>query len=61
LIHGSWHEGSAWNKVIERLNRHGHRAFGPTVVVPPAFSRPLSRPGSGLAGQQRDAAVPDLA
>jgi DNA-binding CsgD family transcriptional regulator len=32
LIHGSWHDGSAWNKVIERLNRHGHRAFGPTVA-----------------------------
>ena len=32
LIHGSWHDGSAWNKVIERLNRHGHTAFGPTVA-----------------------------
>jgi pimeloyl-ACP methyl ester carboxylesterase len=32
LVHGSWHEGSAWNRVINRLEQHGHRAFGPTVA-----------------------------
>jgi pimeloyl-ACP methyl ester carboxylesterase len=32
LIHGSWHDGSAWSGVIKRLERRGHRAFGPTVA-----------------------------
>ena len=32
LVHGSWHDGSAWNAVIKRLEDHGHTAFGPTVA-----------------------------
>lgn len=32
LVHGSWHDGSAWNAVIKRLEQHGHKAFGPTVA-----------------------------
>ena len=32
LVHGSWHDGSAWNRVINRLQHHGHNAFGPTVA-----------------------------
>lgn len=31
LIHGSWHDGSAWAGVIRRLEALGHKAFGPTV------------------------------
>jgi hypothetical protein len=32
LIHGSWHDGSAWRDIIRRLESHGHKAFGPTVA-----------------------------
>ena len=32
LVHGSWHDGSAWRQVIKRLRHHGHEAFGPTVA-----------------------------
>jgi pimeloyl-ACP methyl ester carboxylesterase len=32
LVHGSWHDGSAWHHVIKRLRQRGHQAFGPTVA-----------------------------
>jgi pimeloyl-ACP methyl ester carboxylesterase len=32
LIHGSWHDGSAWSQVAKRLEHHGHKAFAPTVA-----------------------------
>ena len=32
LVHGSWHDGSAWRQVINRLGQNGHEAFGPTVA-----------------------------
>jgi pimeloyl-ACP methyl ester carboxylesterase len=32
LVHGSWRDGSVWNRVIDRLQHHGHNAFGPTVA-----------------------------
>jgi pimeloyl-ACP methyl ester carboxylesterase len=32
LVHGSWHDGSAWRQVIKRLGQNGHVAFGPTVA-----------------------------
>lgn len=32
LVHGAWHDGSAWDHVIERLNAQGHIAFGPTIA-----------------------------
>ena len=32
LVHGAWHDGSAWADVIERLEQHGHTAFAPTVA-----------------------------
>jgi pimeloyl-ACP methyl ester carboxylesterase len=32
LIHGSWHDGSAWTPVIRRLEALGHRAFAPTIA-----------------------------
>jgi len=32
LIHGSWHDGSAWAEVIKQLEGRGHQAFGPTIV-----------------------------
>jgi pimeloyl-ACP methyl ester carboxylesterase len=32
LVHGAQHDGSAWNRVIRRLEERGHTAFGPTVA-----------------------------
>jgi pimeloyl-ACP methyl ester carboxylesterase len=32
LVHGCFHDGSSWARVIERLEWHGVRAFGPTVA-----------------------------
>jgi alpha-beta hydrolase superfamily lysophospholipase len=32
LVHGACRDGSAWGRVIERLNNRGHKAFGPTVA-----------------------------
>ncbi len=32
LVHGSWHDGSAWAPVINYLEGKGHQAFGPTVA-----------------------------
>jgi pimeloyl-ACP methyl ester carboxylesterase len=32
LIHGAWHDGSAWADVVTRLKQHGHNAFSPTVI-----------------------------
>ncbi len=31
LVHGSWHDGSAWKAVIEHLEAKGHQAFAPTI------------------------------
>jgi hypothetical protein len=32
LVHGSWHDGSAWKPVIEQLEAKGHLAFAPTIA-----------------------------
>ncbi|WP_250126669.1 alpha/beta hydrolase [Chroococcidiopsis sp. CCMEE 29] len=32
LVHGSWHDGSAWKAVIEHLEAKGHQAFAPTIT-----------------------------
>jgi len=32
LVHGSWHEGSAWRGVIRELEARGHKAFAPTAA-----------------------------
>ena len=32
LVHGSWHDGSAWDPVIKHLESKGHKAYGPTVA-----------------------------
>ena len=32
LVHGSWHDGSAWEPIITHLEAHGHRAWGPTIA-----------------------------
>ena len=32
LVHGAWHGGWCWQRVCERLRRHGHRVFAPTMT-----------------------------
>ncbi len=32
LVHGSWHDGSAWKAVIQHLEANGHQAFSPTIA-----------------------------
>jgi pimeloyl-ACP methyl ester carboxylesterase len=32
LVHGAFHDGSAWEAVISRLQQRGHQAYGPTVA-----------------------------
>ena len=32
LVHGSWHDGSHWDQVIDRLEQSGHVAYGPTLA-----------------------------
>jgi pimeloyl-ACP methyl ester carboxylesterase len=32
LVHGSWHDGAAWEGVVRHLESKGHRAFAPTVT-----------------------------
>ena len=32
LVHGAFHDGSAWDRVIKRLEHYGHTAYAPTVA-----------------------------
>ena len=32
LVHGAWHDGTAWRSVIRHLTGMGHTAFAPTVA-----------------------------
>src|SRR5947208_6735744 len=32
LVHGSWHDGAAWQTTIQHLEREGHKAFAPTIA-----------------------------
>jgi NAD(P)-dependent dehydrogenase (short-subunit alcohol dehydrogenase family) len=32
LVHGSWHDASAWKPVIDQLEAKGHLAFAPTIA-----------------------------
>ncbi|RUT03612.1 salicylate esterase [Dulcicalothrix desertica PCC 7102] len=32
LVHGSWHDGSAWKAVIQHLEVKGHDCFAPTIA-----------------------------
>jgi pimeloyl-ACP methyl ester carboxylesterase len=42
LVHGAWHTGEAWNRVVPLLTDAGHRALAPTLTGPG------DRPGVGL-------------
>ncbi|MEI6289957.1 MAG: alpha/beta hydrolase [Chloroflexota bacterium] len=32
LVHGAWHDGTAWNPVIKHLESKGHSAYNPTAA-----------------------------
>jgi pimeloyl-ACP methyl ester carboxylesterase len=32
LVHGAWHDGSAWRATAEHLETKGHRTFAPTIA-----------------------------
>ena len=32
LVHGSWHNGSAWQAVVDHLGAKGHDCFAPTIA-----------------------------
>jgi pimeloyl-ACP methyl ester carboxylesterase len=32
LVHGAWHGGWCWRRVVDRLDRHGHKVFTPTLT-----------------------------
>jgi len=32
LVHGSWHDGGAWEGVIRHLEGQGHKTFAPTAI-----------------------------
>ena len=32
LVHGAWHDGSAWQAVIDHLEAKGHQAFAPMIA-----------------------------
>ena len=32
LVHGAWHGGWCWRRVVEALQAQGHRAFAPTLT-----------------------------
>ena len=32
LVHGAWHGGWCWQRVIDRLTAQGHRVFAPTLT-----------------------------
>lgn len=32
LVHGAWHGGWCWQRVVERLEARGHRVFAPTMT-----------------------------
>jgi pimeloyl-ACP methyl ester carboxylesterase len=32
LVHGSWHDGNAWKRVVAHLEQQGHTAFAPTIA-----------------------------
>ena len=32
LVHGAWHGGWCWERVVERLRARGHRVFAPTLT-----------------------------
>jgi pimeloyl-ACP methyl ester carboxylesterase len=46
LIHGAWHGGWCWDKVVQELEKAGHQAIGPTM--------PGHEPGADRSGIRLD-------
>src|SRR5262245_25612727 len=53
LVHGAWHGGWCWNRVIPLLETAGHRAFGPSLTGLGERTDLLS-PGVGLSTHIQD-------
>ena len=32
LVHGAWHDGSAWHDTAHHLETKGHKTFAPTIA-----------------------------
>ena len=32
LVHGAWHDGTAWSSVVRHLESRGHKVFAPTMA-----------------------------
>jgi hypothetical protein len=32
LVHGSWHDGAAWNSTVRELENRGEKALAPTIA-----------------------------
>jgi len=48
LVHGAWHGGWCWQRVVDRLATKGHRVFAPTLTGVCERSH-LSSPGVNLS------------
>ena len=35
LIHGAYHGGWCWRKVVDILEKHGHKVYAPSLTGPP--------------------------
>ena len=53
LVHGAWHGGWCWQRVIDRLAAQGHRVFAPTLTGVCERSH-LDSPSVDLSTQIRD-------
>jgi len=53
LVHGAWHGGWCWQRVIDRLTAQGHRVFAPTLTGVGERSH-LDSPSVDLSTQIRD-------
>ena len=53
LVHGAWHGGWCWQRVIDRLTAQGHRVFAPTLTGMCERSH-LDSPSVDLSTQIRD-------
>ncbi|MFD5831079.1 alpha/beta fold hydrolase [Lentzea sp. NPDC060358] len=53
LVHGAWHSGQCWAKVVPRLGASGRPVFAPTLTGY-GESRHLLEPGTGLRTHTAD-------
>jgi pimeloyl-ACP methyl ester carboxylesterase len=53
LVHGAWHGGWCWDRVVPLLEQHGHKASAPTLAGVGDRASEL-RPGIGLSDHVHD-------